>query len=81
MADAVAHPASVPGRLAALGAGLPILPEERFAAGPEVSADLPDGLQRLGLGTLPCHAGEYLLQRPITPKARRSRKTGTEIGS
>ena len=55
--DAIEQGPPIPGRLSALGAGLPILPEDGFNASPEVIRDLPDGIQRLGLGTLPWHEG------------------------
>src|SRR5262249_474930 len=55
--DAVEHSPPVPGRAAALGAVSPVLLEDGLDAGPEVVADLPEGLQRLGPGTLPCHDG------------------------
>src|SRR5205085_1672092 len=42
--DAIEHGPPIPGRLSALGAGLPILPEDWFNASPEVVRNLPDGI-------------------------------------
>src|SRR5262245_44126794 len=74
--DAVEDPPPVLGRLAALGAGLPIGAEDRFDTPPEVVGDFPDGVQWLGVAALPWHGGSpSVWVLAISPNASSSGKT------
>jgi hypothetical protein len=82
MDNAVDDRSPVLGRLPPFGAGLPVLPEDGLDTSPQPVVNFPDGIQPLGLGTLPCHEGSpSVITLPISRKTFLHRKIGSEIVS